>query len=130
MNHPSCPISALAKNAAEKPPANITRMKYTAQWRAKIAPSLSRAKKAERQKMSNLRIIMASEYELAVRNRKSRTDITETRTMTRKNALDMLRWGFLNSTYAPIARADAETTVDMDRKVGSIIAMTAYGQAL
>ena len=68
---------------------------------------------------------MASEYELAVRNRKSRTDITETRTMTRKNALDMLRWGFLNRIYDPIARADAETTVDMDMKAGSIIATVA-----
>jgi hypothetical protein len=37
----------------------------------------------------------------------------------------MLRWGFLNRIYDPIARADAETTVDMDMKAGSIIATVA-----
>jgi hypothetical protein len=44
--------------------------------------------------------------------------------MTRKNALDMFKWGFLTRTYAPIARADAETTMDMDMKAGSIIAIS------
>jgi len=66
---------------------------------------------------------MESPYEEAVRKRKSRTEMTETRTMTRKNPLEMLRWGFLNRIYDPIARADAETTVDMDMKAGSIIAI-------
>jgi hypothetical protein len=75
--------------------------------------------------MSGLRNNKASSYVLAVRKRKSRTEITETMTMTRKNAREMLRWGFLNRTYEPNARADAETTVDMDMKAGSIIAVSA-----